>query len=148
MKYTERLLGLTILSIVFIVVGVSGFILAHMYGDGIVFPAFFFVAGVVSLIWAVIRRIRYSSHPELREKDECPAKDERSMLINLKATNVVYFTLFMAVIIANFYGTYLAEFLDSTLGDTVSIIRAVCLALIVLIGVSYVCAYLFFQKVN
>ncbi|MDO5844223.1 MAG: hypothetical protein Q4Q53_03640 [Methanocorpusculum sp.] len=144
MKTTERLIGLTILSIVFILAGALGIFLTPEF----LLSTILIITGIAALVWTVIRRIRYSKHPELKEKDNCPAKDERDMMINLKATNVVYMTLIVTLLISNLYGEYLAKFLDGSLGDTLSIIRAICLALIILIAAAYFISYAIFQKMN
>ncbi|MDO5845728.1 MAG: hypothetical protein Q4Q04_02270, partial [Methanocorpusculum sp.] len=130
MKTTERLIGLTIISAVLCAAGGFGIWLDIQHGASYSLSLVLVAAGAAGIVWSVVRRIRYAKHPELKEKDTCPAKDERDMLANLKATNVVYFTLFITVLIVNLYGEYLAEFFDASLGgDTLSIIRAICLAL-------------------
>lgn len=143
MKTTERLTGLIIISAVMIAAGIFGLVIKDYFAGAI-----FLAIGIAALIWGIVRRIRYNKHPELKKEDMCPAKDEREMMINLKSTNVVYFTLLLTLLISNVYGDFLAKFLDSSLGDTISIFRTICLTLIILIGAAYFISYAIFQKVN
>ena len=152
MKTTEKVLGMIALGILFLVAGIVGLIGIYLTAQpGLAYgiPIILILCGLLELYLAYDKHRSYATNPEVRKRDEIGARDERSLLIRLKATNAASAgVVFFFVILIQGYGIFLADYLDSLLWDTLTILRFSFIAVGVLWIVLYAGAYFIFQRIN
>ena len=152
MKTTEKVLGMMALGILFLVSGVLGLIgiyLTAQSGLAYGIPLILIFSGLFGLYLAYDKHRSYATNPELRKRDEIGARDERTLLIRLKSTDVASFGVFAAgTILIQAYGIFLVDYLDVLFPDTLSLIRTLFLVVVILWLVLYAGAYFIFQRIN
>ena len=152
MKTTEKVLGMIALGILFLVAGVLGLIGIYLTAQpGLAYgiPIILILWGLFELYLAYDKRRGYATNPESRKRDEVGARDERTLMIRLKATNAASAgVVFSFVILIQGYGIFLADYLDSLLWDTLTLLRFSFIAVGVLWIVLYAGAYFIFQRIN
>ena len=90
MKTTEKVLGMIALGILFLVAGVLGLIGIYLTAQpGLAYgiPIILILCGLLELYLAYDKHRGYATNPESRKRDEVGARDERTLMIRLKATN-------------------------------------------------------------
>ena len=152
MKTTEKVLSTVILGLLFVISGIAGLVglyFTNQSGLSYSIPIILILSGLLGLFLAFDRHRRYSSNPELRKRDEIGARDERTLLIRLKATNVASAgILFSFIVLIQGYGIFLADYLDSLFLDTLSLLRVIFIAVSILWLALYGIAYFIFQRIN
>ena len=152
MKTTEKVLGMIALGILFLVAGVLGLIGIYLTAQpGLAYgiPIILILWGLFELYLAYDKHRGYATNPESRKRDEVGARDERTLMIRLKATNAASAGVFFSfVILIQGYGIFLADYLDSLLWDTLTILRFSFIAVGILWIVLYAGAYFIFQRIN
>ena len=152
MKTTEKVLGMIALGILFLVAGVLGLIGIYLTAQpGLAYgiPIILILWGLFELYLAYDKHRSYATNPESRKRDEVGARDERTLMIRLKATNAASTgVLFAGLLLIQGYGIFLADYLDALFPDTLSLLRTLFLAAVILWIVLYAGAYFIFQRIN